>query len=998
MSQRHVLLVLIGLWSLPAIAQAPLDNAPTPGFGILDTRLFAEELPPRAEVAVPDPTLADLLTAGPLFTEGRELLLQLAFDSDDLAANPQRLVFFEPEGVSLAGEGSGQALRLEAVDPAAVGVARTLDATRLAGRLVELSARVRLDGVPRPAPDASPFAQPLIALRYERPHPERARRAAGETQQVERSIFWNVREEVPPAAFLPDSRWHTYRGRCFVPSDVLTSSLLISLDNCAATMLVDDLAVSLVTTRSDRLLQAGCSNLEGNLLGPGASFELGLTRGAVTSGRVLSPLPNGPVGRDFGEWRMVDDNAAEGRRALAVLVRANRGAAVELPWMGLAAGQPYTMSVWLRAGRDDVRAAFGVADARWKMLGSPVVLETRWRRFAATFTPPAAPQQAFWPWVSLEPPGADTQVWIDGLQLEAGGEVGPPRPWRGVELALSDGREPGPGVRRFYRPGEPVRITAQLLQRTTAERTVRLRGVLESHTGRLFQPLPEVPPTLLLAPETSAELVLHDGPLPRGMYRYWLTATDEVSGETARAQLLLAVVDPPRTHRFGFHDGPGPANRTAAVAATADQVGAGLVRLAATPAAAMEQHWLDDTSYDWSLLEPTVTDWSGSGVGVVQTLGPRLDSWPGWLLAKYGAQFGVPLGGGPRILPPTRTWGSYVSEVAGRLSGRVTAYEVFSGADAVLAASEYRDLLATARDAIRQRDPQALVIGPGAELPASALPGQFLEQLLTDDGQPLLDVLSTSFSASWPEQLDAARDGLRGLAAAHHLRLWDTAHGYAEGPLLTDRLNPRASEHPALAPASASPWDAAALTARHELLLAAAGWERSFLSSSVAEAEYLHSPVGPLVESDGSPRPTLVVLATLAAELGDAPPLGEWRWDLSLPVPAGGEGVRRPQGVRAVAFATAPDRCLLALWSWPLDGAVHLQVPAATTARACLITGEAVRLPADGGLLLVHAPLLLAEFPREALEALSQTACQGVLPRRVDPPGGRADQRQAARR
>lgn len=975
-------LILIALALSPAAAQQlPLDNGSEAYFQQIDARLFVDSLPPRLDQPPGGPPrLEDLLALPPLYTEKRENLFQARFDGYNLEANPLRFVYLQPERLDLVDDGEGgQALRIRTEQPVLAGVTRPLDPTRLAGRRIELAARVRLDGPYRQEPEAQSWERPVIQLRWERPHPDQERQLAGETLREWHTIFETERGTRPPPEFLPDGLFHTYRCRLTAPEDLLGATLQVVVQNCRATLVVDDLSLSLVETREGRLLRE-MTTRTGNLIGPGASFELGPGRAVVFGERVLSPLSGGPIGRCRGTTTVVETDAPDGRRALLMSCPGGRATSLELPWCGLAAGQPYTFSLWLRAEREGVKAAFGVADPRWQALGTQVTLTGQWQRYAAVFTAPKVHRQAFWPWLTISPE-RDTRVQVDGLQLEPGSaptRFTPPA----LDLSVDTDQPLSPGLRNVALPDEPVTVTARLLQRSGEARRYRLRGVVEGHGGRLFRALSEVPAELELPTGEAVSVPLAAGPLPRGYYRWWLTATDLASGEVTRDECLLAVLPRPAASRFGFHDSGGE-NR-GPVAQAAVRLGFGWFDTSETPAADWREHWTGDSHHEWSLLDGEIDTFSGAGVGVVYTLGPRLDEWPEWVTQRYGAQFMPSVRGEARLLPPAKLWAAYVRDVATRMTGKVAAYQVLTDVDQVLEPDEYLALVKVAREVIAAVDPAAQVVGPGVALAGSALPGGFLERVLEAGGDRLLDAVTGHFPARYPEELDAVRDGLRRLHERYGLPFWELGHGYAEAPAASYRLNPRAGLERASAPLTEQTYDGAAWAARHELLLAAAGVTRSFLSASVAEVEFSHQPIGPLIEPDGAPRSSLAALAVLADELGDGQPSGEWRWDFTLPGPPAAYEYRRPQGLRAVAFGQG-ERCLVALWTYQLGATVTVELPPAAAARAFVTTGEAVVVPADGKLLITHSPLYLADLPRSATAALDALTVAGVRPRYLPP-------------
>ncbi|MBI2298801.1 MAG: hypothetical protein HYU66_07605 [Armatimonadetes bacterium] len=359
---RRLLCVVAGcLAAVAAAQQRPLDNPAETFFDNLDTRLYVDSLPPRVTPpATWPPRLGDLLPQSPLFTEQREPVVQIDFDNYNMAANPQRLLYLEPEHLDLVPDDrAGQALRIDNPGTLLTGISRSLDPNQLAGRTLELSARVKLEAPYRQEDGAEPWFQPVVQMRWERPHPDAQKRLEGETLRTWDTIFTGPRGPLAPGTFVPDGRFHTYRCRLNAPEDLTGAMLQVVVQRCAATILVDDIALSLVGTRAERLFRQSAALRQGNLLGWRAAFDLGVLGGAVTSERRLSPLTDTANGRDFGDYRFVP--GSDPRTAIALTARPGRSAALELPWLGLAAGQPYTMSLWIRADHDGTMVAFARA-------------------------------------------------------------------------------------------------------------------------------------------------------------------------------------------------------------------------------------------------------------------------------------------------------------------------------------------------------------------------------------------------------------------------------------------------------------------------------------------------------------------------------------------------------------------------------------------------------------------------------------------------------------
>ncbi|MBI2298800.1 MAG: hypothetical protein HYU66_07600, partial [Armatimonadetes bacterium] len=80
-----------------------------------------------------------------------------------------------------------------------------------------------------------------------------------------------------------------------------------------------------------------------------------------------------------------------------------------------------------------------------------------------------------------------------------------------------------------------MKLIARLLQRSGEKRTAKLRCVVESHLGRAWRPLANAPDTVDLPTGQPVEVPLLAGPLPRGLYRFWVEAADQASGDVTRA-------------------------------------------------------------------------------------------------------------------------------------------------------------------------------------------------------------------------------------------------------------------------------------------------------------------------------------------------------------------------------------------------------------------------------------------------------------------------------
>jgi hypothetical protein len=219
-----------------------------------------------------------------------------------------------------------------------------------------------------------------------------------------------------------------------------------------------------------------------------------------------------------------------------------RPLAASLGWIEVTPGQPYTISVSMRASRDGVAAAFGVhnedagrtgADAQEDIL-QLVSLTGRWTRFSRTFTP-RLPFVFVLAGPDLERE-EDVAVDVDSIQLEKGPEATEFAPRGSLEIGIAPTAPAG-----VFTVGEPaaLSITAFNSAATPVRAQVRFRV-----TDFADHPV-EFPDVAFDVPADTA--VERQVPLPDGWRGFYRVRAEYGVGRAQESRLLRLAFVPPRT-------------------------------------------------------------------------------------------------------------------------------------------------------------------------------------------------------------------------------------------------------------------------------------------------------------------------------------------------------------------------------------------------------------------------------------------------------------------
>jgi len=626
---------------------------------------------------------------------------------------------------------------------------------------------------------------------------------------------------------------------------------------------------------------------EGTRTGWGALSRLHgrVTTGDAPDGRSFLRIP---LGGRATPVLAFDYYEAAVRRELAPL-------AVTLGWMRVDPGQPYTLSAWMRASRDGVRARLGVrnqrpADGR-QDYAQALNLTTAWKRYAVTFRP-VHPYVYVFAGPDLEEE-AEVHVDIDGVQLEAGEAASAFAPRRTVAVGLAPSAPGG-----LFVAGEPNALVARFWNGGDAPAACKVAFEVTDFFGA---PVPWNGLTVEVKPGAAVERRL---PLPAdwpGFYR--VEVRIEGGGPAERRLLRLAVVPKRR-------DADGILGINHAFA-TSD-----LVRQALRGGVA----WFRDWSLKWQHIEPRQGEfhWDRAGAQIdrVTGLGANLvcllPPFPSadWISEAPDTlpKKGYPASRLPGAWAPKdpAELARFVGQAVARFKDRVHVWEFLNEpifTDYALpgdsgnrydgpnyAPADYVRLLAPAAAAMKQADPGCRVIGGIASGPL-----HLTREVLQAGILKHIDAFNLHFypGSRRPEAFVPEMDRLLALMdeAGGRVPIWITEfayYGVDDLPRQPFIPGPGSwSEERLLADERAC----ADLTVRFVALMLSRNVEKIFIHSGASGGA--HEPVFecPLFAYGGAPRKALAALAVLTDLLGPRPGFagerrfGDTGWALAFRTP-----------------------------------------------------------------------------------------------------------------
>jgi len=260
-----------------------------------------------------------------------------------------------------------------------------------------------------------------------------------------------------------------------------------------------------------------------------------------------------------------------------------RPLAASVGWIEVSPGQPYTLSLDMRASRDGVRGAFGVqnedagkgwAGAKEEIL-EPVTLTKQWQRYARTFTPK-------YPFVFvLAGPDLTREekvaVDVDALQLEKGASATAFAPRSDLEIGIVPLSPMG-----VFTAGKPAALKITAFNNAAAPARVVVKFKVTDFADQPVE-LPDV--AFEVAAKSAVEKMVALLGDWRGFYR---VVAEWKADNVQESQLLRVAIVPPRTTRETFL-GVNHAYPTKFLLELAKQAGVS---------------WYRDWSLKWQHIEP----------------------------------------------------------------------------------------------------------------------------------------------------------------------------------------------------------------------------------------------------------------------------------------------------------------------------------------------------------------------------------------------------------
>ena len=527
---------------------------------------------------------------------------------------------------------------------------------------------------------------------------------------------------------------------------------------------------------------------------------------------------------------------------------ANRG------WVSVEPGADYTLSAYMKADSDALVGTLSIRQAFRGTLRRNVRLTTSWQRYSYTFRPQS--DQIF---VAL---GPDLQAsgresgtaWIDGVQLERGGDATAYRPGHTVTVAAETGR-----LGNLFSYGSEPEVTLRVFNADAAARSVALHARVTDFDDAIVT---EKDMPVQVETGESSVVRLNLGVRKRGFYRLHLESPD--AAVVPSRPLRFAVITP-YAHAdslFGMnHAYPWPH-----LLDVSKHIGLG---------------WFRDWSLKWHEVEPQQGefDFTETDHQIDRVLQRDLKVLP--LLpfpSSHWSSSAEPDAGAAEPYPASRervahmprnldAFATYVRTAVGHYRSRLGVWEILNEpiytSYALPRAEGYRvadyvRLLKVAYEAVKEADSGATVIGGIAGSPTT-----YTQEFIEAGGLAWVDALNLH---SYPglQAPDAFEEPLRQLRQRMRLAGADKPIWFTEGAYYADDDMPYEPYDSTWLTPVASEAEAAEWQIKLNTLLLAYGAERIIYHSGTPGSINNESLSGIFFECAAAPRKMLVTQAAMA--------------------------------------------------------------------------------------------------------------------------------------
>ncbi len=392
----------------------------------------------------------------------------------------------------------------------------------------------------------------------------------------------------------------------------------------------------------------------------------------------------------------------------------------------------YTVSAWLKADRNDLKAELFCGEMTWGGDDwGPFPVTTEWKRYHHTFTTSEFKKSAFFlTWVGMAPGCKEGSLWIDGVQLEEG-DLSDFQPAGDHEYGVESTRGD-----KLFEKGEACGAILRVRNNGKSPLNEKVSYVIKDYweqavcSGEVAVSQP---------PETNGSYPVNLGKLPVGYYRGYFTMPGEPTKE-----LIFGIYEPqpltrlPDDWPLACHNDPAPLVR---------KLGFGAVRgfeifdlLNIAP---------EKGKWDFTRPDRMVDDAEKAGLTIMPTFGDF--RWPSWQpdpsIPSYAAEStveNVPPGGSPTRLtwPKMEVWKDYVRTLTQHYKGRITYWEVLNEPNLAMSAGQYLPYLQATYEAAKEGNPDCQIVGVCATSDFAGKPGDFTQSVLELGGSKYFDLLS----------------------------------------------------------------------------------------------------------------------------------------------------------------------------------------------------------------------------------------------------------------
>ncbi|MCU0917929.1 MAG: carbohydrate binding domain-containing protein [Planctomycetes bacterium] len=559
-------------------------------------------------------------------------------------------------------------------------------------------------------------------------------------------------------------------------------------------------------------------------------------------------------------------------------------------WVSVQPDTSYTLSAYLKADADGLAGVLSIPQASRGTLRKQVSLTTSWQRYSFAFRP-QSPQVFVALGLDLEASQREAgTIWIDGVQLEKGTEATGYQPRAAVEAGI----ESTPAGNLFSADREP-QMSARVFNAGESSRSV---GLHLSTTDFDDATVHDNSVSINVGPSEHVTVALGTGVMRKGFYRLRVESPEAEVALTRPLRFAIVAPYPHADSLFGMnHAYPWPH-----LLDLSKQIGLG---------------WFRDWSLKWHDVEPQQGRFEFTepdrqidrvldrGLKVIALLPFPSALWSSSAAPEVGTTDRYP-GSRQRIAYMPRdlnAFATYVRQTVQHYRGRLTIWEILNEpiyTDYSLPraygyqVADYIRLLTVAYQAVKEVDPNALVIGGIAGGPST-----YTQEFIDAGGLRFVDALNLHIypGLTAPEAYEEPLRRLREKMNATRLTrpIWFTEGAYyadddrAREPFRSSWLKPLESE------AEAAEWQV-----KFNTLLLTYGVERIIYHAGTAGRLNQEDLGGIFFEWAGAPRKMLVTQAALANLL--VPPVR----------PRG--RLQAPEGIAAYGFET-PGRTILVAWA-----------------------------------------------------------------------------------